>query len=74
MVVRVTALEAVGAVRSIEETGAIEHQAERSHTYISSHPVSPTEGGEIIQKQEIMTQCNRCVAGTPHGGPGKEMT
>ena len=26
------------------------------------------------QKQEIMTQCNQYMAGTPHGGPGKEMT
>lgn len=73
VVVRVTALEAVGAVRSAEEAGATEHQADRSHTHISSHPVSPTEGGEMIQKQEIMTQYNWCVAGIPHGGPGKEM-
>lgn len=61
-------------VRSTEETGTTERQADHSPTYISFHPVSPTEGGEMIQKQEIMTQCDRYMAGTPHGGPGKEMT
>lgn len=41
---------------------------------LTTHTHKFSEGGEMIQKQEIMTQCNQYMAGTPHGGPGKEMT
>lgn len=59
-------------VRSTEETGTTERQADHSPTYISFHPVCTHRVGDDPETGS-MTQCDRCMAGTPHGGPGNDL-